>query len=171
MRTLLSSADVVVNHQAVLAGSLLNGGAQLHFDVRVLDRPCPNVNPITAQICQQLCDRILEERDGLSELPRQIRMACLNAPGEFPSAEKMAAHLGMSLRTLHRRLADDNYSYQSLLNDVRRSLDIEFMENTRLPIDQVAERIRFSDAASFRRSFRKWTEKSPSLYRNGIKDE
>ncbi|EIM94345.1 AraC family transcriptional regulator [Paraburkholderia hospita] len=139
-----------------------------HFDVHVLDRPCPNANPITAQICQQLCDRILEERDGIPELPRQIRMACLNAPGVFPSAEKMAAQLGMSLRTLHRRLADDNYSYQTLLNDVRRSLAIEFLENTRLPIDQVAERIGFSDAASFRRSFRKWTGNSPGVYRKGV---
>lgn len=142
-----------------------------HFDVRVLDRPCPNANPITAQICQQLCDRILEERDGIPELPRQIRMACLNAPGVFPSAEKMAAQLGMSLRTLHRRLADDHISYQSVLNDVRRSLAIEFLENTRLPIDQVAERIGFSDAASFRRSFRKWTGNSPSLYRKGQGNE
>ena len=57
--------------------------------------------------------------------------------------------------------------YQDELNDVRRSLAIEFLENTRLPIDQVAERIGFSDAASFRRSFRKWTGHSPSLYRKG----
>jgi AraC-like DNA-binding protein len=80
----------------------------------------------------------------------------------------MAAHLGISLRTLHRRLAEDNYSYQTLLNDMRRSLAIEFLENTRLPIEQVAERIGFSDAASFRRSLKKWTGNSPSAYRKGI---
>ena len=122
-----------------------------HFDVHVLDRPCPNANPITAQICQQLCDRILEERDGIPELPRQIRMACLNAPGVFPSAEKMAAQLGMSLRTLHRRLADDNYSYQTLLNDVRRRSPSSF-SRTRGFLS-----IRLPNASDFRtrRAFRR----------------
>jgi AraC-like DNA-binding protein len=136
-----------------------------HFDVSVLDRPCPNANPITAQICQQLCDRVLDEPADTPDLARRIRTACLNASGSFPSAEDMAARLGMSLRTLHRRLAGDNCSYQSILNDVRRSLAIEFLQNTGLPIDQIAERVGFSDATSFRKAFKKWTGGAPTQYR------
>ncbi|WP_408385180.1 helix-turn-helix domain-containing protein [Paraburkholderia sediminicola] len=39
---------------------------------------------------------------------------------------------------------------------------LRILENTRLPVDQVAEHIGFSDAASFHRSFRKWTEIHPA---------
>ncbi|MPW23073.1 helix-turn-helix domain-containing protein [Paraburkholderia sp. CNPSo 3157] len=136
-----------------------------HFDSSVLDRPCPNANPITAQICQQLCDRVLDERPQVPDLARRVRTACLNAAGNFPSAAGVAGRLGMSVRTLHRRLAADECSYQSILDDVRRSLAIEFLQNTDLPIEQIAERVGFSDAKSFRKSFKKWTGSAPTQYR------
>jgi AraC-like DNA-binding protein len=136
-----------------------------HFDASVLDRACPNANPITAQVCQQFCDRMMAERNGEAELAHQIRAACINSSRSFPTADEMAPRLGLSLRTLHRRLAHDGLSYQSVINDLRRSVAIEFLENTRLTIEHVAERVGFSDATSFRKAFRKWTGHSPTYYR------
>jgi AraC-like DNA-binding protein len=52
-----------------------------------------------------------------------------------------------------------------VINDLRRSVAIEFLENTRLTIEHVAERVGFSDATSFRKAFRKWTGHSPTYYR------
>ena len=80
-------------------------------------------------------------------------------------AAPIAEQPGLSLRTLHRRLAAEGQSYQEILSNLRRSVAIEFLENTRLQIDQVAERIGFSDAVSFRKAFKKWTGCSPSDYR------
>jgi AraC-like DNA-binding protein len=61
---------------------------------------------------------------------------------DFPSslgAEKlahrrgeMAEQLGLSLRTLHRRLAQEGLSYQLVLDNIRRSVATEFLENTHL---------------------------------------
>jgi len=141
-----------------------------HFDASVLDRTCPNANPITAQICQQLCDLVMAERPGEADLVRKIRTACLNSSKRFPTADEIAEQLGLSLRTLHRRLAKDGLSYQSVLDDMRRSIAIEFLENTHLLIDQVAERVGFSDATSFRKAFRKWTGHSPTDYRREASD-
>src|ERR1700744_1673504 len=78
-----------------------------HFDAKVLELPCPNANPITAKICQQVCDVVMTERPGESELARKIRAACLNSPNRFPVAAEIASDLGLSLRTFHRRLAED----------------------------------------------------------------
>jgi len=141
-------------------------GMEWHFESSVLDRPCPNANPITAQICQELCRRVLDERPDVQDLARRVRTALLNSSGNYPSAAAMAGRLGMSVRTLHRQLADYNDSYQSLLDDVRRSLAIEFLQNTNLSIDQIAERVGFSDATSFRKSFRRWTGQAPTRYRD-----
>ncbi len=136
-----------------------------HFDASVLDRPCPNANPITARMCRQLCERSMAESPGGTELTRQIRSACLNNPDRFPTAEEVAELLGLSLRTLHRRLARDGLSYQSVLDSMRRRVATEFLENTHLSMDQVAERVGFADATSFRKAFRKWTGHSPTHYR------
>ena len=136
-----------------------------HFDSDVLGRPCPNANPITAKICQQVCEAVLTEGPGESELARRIRTTCLNSK-RFPTAGEIASELGLSLRTLHRKLAEDGLSYQSVLDGMRRSLATELLENTHMVIDQVAERVGFSDATSFRKAFKKWTGRSPSDFRS-----
>ncbi len=141
-----------------------------HFDAGVLELPCPNANPITAQVCQQFCDLVMAERPGEADLVRKIRAACLNSPKRFPTADEIAKQLGLSLRTLHRRLAKDGLSYQEILDNMRRSVATEFLENTHLLIDQVAERVGFSDATSFRKAFRKWTGSSPTDYRRQASD-
>lgn len=138
-----------------------------HLDAALLNRPCPNANPITARMCRQLCERPMAGSLGDSELKKQIRSACLNNPDRFPTAEEVAHQLGMSLRTLHRRLARDGFSYQSLLDSLRHRIAAQLLQNTRLRIDQVAERVGFADATSFRKAFRKWTGHAPTHYRRG----
>jgi AraC-like DNA-binding protein len=137
-----------------------------HFDADVLERPCPNANPITAKVCQQFCDRIMAEHTEEADLPRQIRTACINSAPQFPPAQAIANRLGLSLRTLHRRLAESGHSYRSVLDGMRRRVAIELLENTNLLIDQVAERVGFADATSFRKAFVKWTGHPPTYYRN-----
>jgi AraC-like DNA-binding protein len=137
-----------------------------HFDAEVLDMPCPNANPITAEICQQVCDAVLTEGPDESELVRRIRTACLNSPNRFPAAIRIASELGLSLRTFHRRLAQEGLSYQSVVDGMRRSLATELLENTHMGIDTIAERIGFADATSFRKAFKKWTNRSPSDFRH-----
>jgi AraC-like DNA-binding protein len=137
-----------------------------HFDAKVLDMLCPNANPITAQICQQVCEVVLTESPGESELVRRIRAACLNSPNRFPAAVRIAADLGLSLRTFHRRLAQEGLSYQTIVDSMRRSLATELLENTHMGIDMIAERIGFADATSFRKAFKKWTNRSPSDLRH-----
>jgi AraC-like DNA-binding protein len=70
------------------------------------------------------------------------------------------------VRTFHRRLSDNQLSYQSIVDEMRRSLATELLENTHLSIDQVAERIGFADATSFRKAFKKWTDRSPTDFRD-----
>jgi AraC-like DNA-binding protein len=136
-----------------------------HFDAKILDLPCPNANPITAKICQQVCDTVLKERPGESDLVRRIRTACLNSPNRFPAAAGIASELGLSLRTFHRKLAQEGLSYQFIVDGMRRSLATELLENTHMGIELIAERIGFADATSFRKAFKKWTNRAPSDFR------
>ena len=77
----------------------------------------------------------------------------------------MADRLHVSARTLHRRLVEAGTSYQDILDDVRRRLAQEFLRDTALSVEEVAERTGFSDASNFRKAFRKWTGEQPAEFR------
>jgi AraC-like DNA-binding protein len=126
--------------------------------------PSPNANPITAEIRQQVHDAALTERPGESDLVRRIRTACLNSPNGFPVAAGIASRLRLSLCTFRRRCPTRD-SYQSIVDGIRRSLATELLENTHLGVDLIAERIGFADATSFRKAFKKRTNRSPSDFR------
>ena len=92
--------------------------------------------------------------------------AALRQP--LPNANPITA--GLSLRTLQRRLADAGKSYQAIIDEVRASLALEFLEHTSLPVAEIAARTGFSEVASFRKAFRKWTGNAPSHYRERAGD-
>ena len=144
-----------------------SGRMELHFDATGLDQPCPNANPITADLCRKFCDRMLEALPNETPLSRTIRTACLESRGVFPTAEAMARRLGHSVRTLHRRLADEGTSYQDIVDLVRRSLAVEYLRNTALTIEEIAQRVGFSEATNFRKAFRRWTGQAPGQFRKG----
>lgn len=144
------------------------GVMEWHFDAAVLREPCPNANPITAGVCKQFCKRMLESLPAEDDLLRRIRTACLNSRGTFPNADEMAERLGLSLRTLQRHLAAAGKGYQVVVDEVRASLALEFLERTSLSMDEIAARTGFSEAASFRKAFHKWTGNTPSHYRAAL---
>ncbi len=141
------------------------GVMELHFDTSQIDRPCPNANPITAQLCTQFCERMLAAMPEDSALSRAIRTACLDSRGAFPTAQETALRLGHSVRTLHRRLADEGTNYQEIVDQVRRSLAVEYLQNTRMTVEEIAERVGFSEASNFRKAFKRWTGQPPGHFR------
>lgn len=95
---------------------------------------------------------------------RTIRLLLLDAVGGFPTAQAIADQLHLSKRTLYRRLADIEMSYQEILDSTRRRLADEYLA-TSLSVDEIAERLGFSDTSNFRKAYRNWVGISPNEYR------
>ncbi|MEE2731260.1 MAG: helix-turn-helix domain-containing protein [Pseudomonadota bacterium] len=83
-----------------------------------------------------------------------------------PGINEVAKRMNCSGRTLQRRLAERNLSYQMLLDYVRKDMAIELLCKTTLPITQIASRTGFADDSTFHRAFRRWTGLSPGSYRH-----
>lgn len=83
----------------------------------------------------------------------------------MPGAEQIAQALNMSTRTLHRRLKQEDTSYQRIKDDCRREAAMAYMAQPELTISAVAVVMGFQDASAFHRSFKKWTGLSPGDYR------
>ena len=136
-----------------------------HFDAALLELPTPNANPLTAKMCIRTCDSMLADIVQKDDLIHQIRYMLLEAPGRFPDIEVIAARHCLSSRTLRRKLKSLGSSYQRILDDTRKDLAIEYLQNTQLTIEEIAERVGFTEASNFRAAFRKWTGWTPSQIR------
>ena len=82
-----------------------------------------------------------------------------------PMIADIAGRLSMNVRTLQRRLAEEQLVFRSLLGECRRRQAIEALSAGRLSIAAIAARLGYSDPAHFARAFRAWTGRTPSGYR------
>jgi AraC-like DNA-binding protein len=81
------------------------------------------------------------------------------------SEEDMARQLHMSRRTLQRKLAESNTTYQKLVDDTRRDLALRYLEDPGKSITDVTFLLGFSGQSAFTRAFKRWTGTSPSHFR------
>jgi AraC-like DNA-binding protein len=58
-------------------------------------------------------------------------------------------------------LSENGVTYQELLDQVRRDLAVDYLRNSLLTVEQIAELVGYGEAASFRKAFRRWTGKAP----------
>ncbi len=136
-----------------------------HYDAAVHSERCPNADLDTARLCSAYCEQFIEECDGQSELQLDILRQCLPDLTEGTNAKAVAGALNMSLRTFHRRLNAEGINFQLLLDRLRRSVAIEYLENTKLPMEEIGSRCGYQDVSNFRKAFKRWTGCAPSTFR------
>jgi len=85
--------------------------------------------------------------------------------GKRPTLQDVAQELGMSARTLQRRLTDANLTFQQLLEETRRELARHYLTQHSVELPEVAFLLGFEDANSFFRAFHAWEGTSPTEWR------
>lgn len=97
---------------------------------------------------------------------QQLRQQLLQLIREGrPRLADLAAHSGVSIRALQRRLARRGSSFQSLLEETRTHLATQYLADTRLALHEVAELLGYADQATFTRAFSQWENCSPGSWR------
>jgi AraC-like DNA-binding protein len=138
---------------------------EVHYPAAWLELEPQLANPITAAQISNTCARMLEEFKWQSGITRRVYHELTCTPGRFPEIETVAATLCMTSRTLRRKLEAEGTSYTDLLDNVRHALAMDFLKTSILSTDDIAAALGFSDSASFRRAFKRWTGKSPAAFR------
>ncbi|MEL7029725.1 MAG: helix-turn-helix domain-containing protein, partial [Pseudomonadota bacterium] len=99
-------------------------------------------------------------------LEHRVRIQISQALSEgAPPISDVAGRLGMSGRTLQRRLADRGYAYQDLVDASRRELAERLLRDTAYSLAEVAFLTGFSEQSAFTRAFRRWSGQTPRSYR------
>lgn len=87
----------------------------------------------------------------------------------IPSLELLADRMCCSPRTLARRLAREDESFQRLKDRVRCDMARKFLVESEMSVADIAERLCFSEPSDFTRAFSGWTGTTPSNFRHGIR--
>lgn len=124
-------------------------------------------NPALMQIAEQQCQNILQRAANSSEqsLSEQVEQLLLKAPAHFISQDAVAEKLGMSSRTLARRLTKEEKSYITIRDELRQSLATKSLLETSWAVEDIAYMLGYSDSANFNRAFKRWFAMTPKQYR------
>lgn len=79
--------------------------------------------------------------------------------------EAIAESLGVSRQTLFRRLKAEGATFEVILDDLRRTLALHYLEGGKVSVNETAYLVGFSDPSAFSRAFKRWTTKAPGQYR------
>ncbi len=85
------------------------------------------------------------------------------------SIEAVAGNFNLSVRTLQRKLNEEGVTYLRIVEEVRKSLAIQYIENSAASVKEISSILGYTEPSGFVRAFKKWTEKTPSQYRDGSK--
>jgi len=94
-----------------------------------------------------------------------VRAALPELLARGASLDDVARSLGLSDRTLQRRLEGEGTSFLEVQDSVRESCARQLLRDPALSLVDVAERLGFSDLATFSRAFKRWTGQPPGMFR------
>ena len=86
------------------------------------------------------------------------------------TAASVARILGMSTRTLTRRLAEEGASFGSILDQLRADLAARYIRDSKLPIAEIAWRLGYKEPSAFTVAFKRWTGRPPTAVRREQRD-
>jgi AraC-like DNA-binding protein len=108
-----------------------------------------------------LCERLLTDDSIRARVAQYIRESLPALPG-MPQA---ASVLGLSERSLRRRLAEEGCTFSSLAEAIRLELARERLNDASRPLKEIAADLGFSEISAFHRAFKRWTGHTPAEFR------
>jgi AraC-like DNA-binding protein len=138
---------------------------RISFRSAWLDQSANLGNKTTYPAVVAVCDELLSELKSRIGVAGEIRALLLRDITNPPTLAAVAKLLEVSDRSLRRQLREQGISFRGLLDELRTQIALKYLRTTRLANEDIALALGFSDAANFRRAFRRWTNKSPSEIR------
>lgn len=136
------------------------------FDEATLALPMVNRNPQLFAVLIPGLELAVAKDDDERTLVDDVRVVLSETIcGDRPAIAKVAKSLGMSARTLQRRLDELGTTYHDVLDDVRQQAARRLLANTDLGMGEIAFLLGFEEVNSFLRAFRVWEKVTPATWR------
>jgi AraC-like DNA-binding protein len=138
---------------------------QMIFAREMLTLPSQHHDRAMEHLHENLAKWLLEQRSDRSVCAEVRRTLFRHLEDGVVEIENVARHLGMSVRSLQRRLGEEDTSFRKVLDRLRRELAREHLEHLGTPVAEVAYLTGFSEVSAFTRATRRWFGCTPSRMR------
>jgi AraC-like DNA-binding protein len=141
------------------------------FDAALLAMPVPNADAGMYPVLQQHAERLLRERRTARASERhgivaQVRAAIIrNLAQDRVRLASIASELGLSPRTLQRKLSDAGASFQQVLDAARHALAQDYLRQRGLSLADIAFLLGYQEQSAFTHAFREWAGMNPGAWR------
>jgi AraC-like DNA-binding protein len=139
---------------------------RLTFHSAVLDLPLLLADPAALQLAREQCERDLDALASARSLVDRVRQQLVAEDHQFRTIHEVARALYMSDRTLKRKLMSEGTSYFELLDTARKERALLLLRDADLTLEQVADRVGYSELSNFTRAFKRWTGTTPKRFRS-----
>ncbi|WP_217270511.1 AraC family transcriptional regulator [Janthinobacterium psychrotolerans] len=154
---------------AAFFGCPIRFGAQadrLVLDATQLALPFRGHNPEMLGMVGPALAAALREIEAQANFEQQVRAALRRAFAAGRADVAMVAReLGLSERTLQRRIGEEGKTFRLLLDDTRRNLAHQLLSDLSIDVKEVAFLLGYQDSNSFNRAFRQWEQVTPLTWR------
>lgn len=137
----------------------------VEFDPDFLRRPLPQAAEETSKIYEQQCQLICDYLEVEGSFTEKVRFQLIRSPQLICNLDILAERMFTTPRSVQRKLASEGTTFKALVEEIRRNIALEYLHQGNMLIEDIAERLGYSDAASFSHAFKRWTGKSPSATR------
>lgn len=140
-----------------------------HFDAALLAWPVPNADVGMHPVLQRHAERLLRERQRAvreGDIVARVRSLIVrNLAQERARLAQVAQDLNITQRTLQRKLSEAGTSFQQVLDQTRRDLARDYLQEGSLGIAEIAFLLGYREQSSFNHAFKEWAGVNPGVYR------
>ena len=162
---LVSRADQALYRRHFRAPVRFNQeSASIVFPARDLDLRIVGADPMMRAMLEEKIQQLKGEQG--SEFSDDIRrLLRTRLTSNHCSADDIAHLLTMHRRTLSRRLKGGGMGYRAITNEIRFEIARQLLQDTQVPLAQIAAALGYSEASAFTRAFRRWSGQTPTTWR------
>jgi AraC-like DNA-binding protein len=160
-----------IAEMARFVGTKVEFGADTdEFALNVNARELPLIHADTHlnDLLLKYCEATLADRksDDMSQLRTRVENAISSVlPHGKVLVEDIARSLGMSERTLARKLSDEGLNFTEILQNLRRDLAVRYLKDHKLHVSKIAWLLGFREVSAFTHAYKRWTGNTPSQMR------
>jgi len=140
------------------------------FPTALLDWAVPNADVSMHPLLQQHAEQLLKQKQAAEHdgsIMALVRVAIRkNLSRDLARLPTIALELGVSQRTLQRKLADAGFSFQQLLDETRLSVAQEYLRQAAFSLSDIAFMLGYQEQSAFQHAFKEWTGMTPKSYRD-----
>lgn len=132
----------------------------------LLDTPLPQADAQLAQVLHEHARERLAALSAHTELGQALRAwIAVQLHAHLPTRAQAARMLGMTERTLARRLQAQGLSFSGVLDEARREAALQALAHTKRPLAEIGRALGYAEPSVFNRAVRRWTGSTPGAWR------